>query len=482
MYPEAAEMLSSSVAGQSDSAATTQRISVFRQLSRWNNDYLPDADPRSVVQRMELAVITGRFTDKLAGELLTRRAYGSELEWQRNLEKILQSRGMLHAMAEHSNLPASVLLDVIAGNLKLNVEGDDANGYKVTMHSLGAKAQSFFVVKEDGRFKIVTDGTTPSEAGNEALYLLSIGHDSEARSLLDWMRDRMHKGGGDDPLSGSLMPRFWTVGDPADHKAMVRAAASLVADNPGIRELLPALQADLKNATNEQERLNLELILCTGYTTVQDGTALKAISSEMIAKYPDSYVAIEFVADADALQKDWSNSNSILTAQLTKHPEDENLLRLKARAAEAQGDFAQARATRQKLFDNGKATSYDYNGYAWAALFDNKIDVDVIKAAQQSNMLSHNASFNDMHTLACLYANQGRTVEARDLLLKAMTVANLSEPDSAVWYALGSIYEQYGVTDAAIEAYRRVERPEGRIYPTSTWLLAQARLKVLGAS
>jgi tetratricopeptide (TPR) repeat protein len=482
MYPEAAEILSASVEGQSDSAATTQRISVFRQLARWNDDYLPDADPRSAVQRMTLAVITGQFTDKLAGELLARRAYGSDLEWQRNLERLLQSRGMLHSMAEQSGLPASVLLDVTAGNLTLTVEGGDTGGYKVTMHSLGAKARSFFVVKEDGRFKVVTDGTAPSEAGNEALYLLSIGHDAEARSLLDWMRDRMHKGGGDDPLSGPLLPRFWSVGDPADHRAMQRAAASLVAGNTGIRDLLPALQTDWKDATNEQERLNLELLLGTGYTTVQDAAGLKSVSSEVIAKYPDSYVAIELVGDADALLKDWSNSNSILASQLARHPDDETLLRLKARTAEAQGDFALARATRQKLFDNGKATSNDYNGYAWTALFDDKIDADAIKAAQRANMLSHNASFNDMHTLACLYARQGRTAEARDLLLKAMTAQNLSEPNSEVWYALASIYEQYGVTDAAIEAYRKVEKPEGRIDPSSTWLLAQARLKALGAS
>ena len=482
MYPEAAEMLAASAVGQSDSASTTQRVSVFRQLSRWNGDFLPVSDPRSVVQRMMLAVITGQLDDKLANELLARHAYGSTLEWQRNLEKVDQSRGMLHDMATHSSLPANALLDLIAGNLKLSVEGDDTSGHKVTTHSLGAKSQSFFVVKEDGHFKIVTEGATPSEAGNEALYLLSIGHDSEARSLLDWMRDRMHKGGGDDPLSGPLMPRFWSVGDAAEHKTMVRAAASLVADNVGIRELLPALQADLKNATDEQERLNLELLLGSCYKTVQDGAALRAVSSEVIAKYPDSYVAIELVADADAMLKDWTSSNSIFTAQLVRHPDDENLLRMKARAEEAQGDFVQARATRQKLFDNGKATSNDYNGYSWTALFDNKIDADVIKAAQQSNMLSHNANFGDMHTLACLYASQGRTTEARDLLLKAMTVANLSEPNSEIWYALGSIYEQYGVADAAIEAYHKVEKPEGRIYPTSTWLLAQARLKALGAS
>jgi Flp pilus assembly protein TadD len=115
-------------------------------------------------------------------------------------------------------------------------------------------------------------------------------------------------------------------------------------------------------------------------------------------------------------------------------------------------------------------------------LFDGKIDADVIKAAQQSTMLTNNASFGELHTLACLYAAQGCTSEARDLLLKAMTAANLSEPNSEVWYGLGSVYEQYGVTDSAIEAFRRVEMPQARFDPTSTWLLAQEGLKALGAS
>ncbi len=86
-----------------------------------------------------------------------------------------------------------------------------------------------------------------------------------------------------------------------------------------------------------------------------------------------------------------------------------------------------------------------------------------------------------MHTLACIYAFQGKNAEARDALLKAMASANLSEPNSEVWYAFASIYEQYGVNDAAIEAYKKVEKPEGHIGATSTWVLAQARLKALGA-
>jgi D-alanyl-D-alanine dipeptidase len=96
-------------------------------------------------------------------------------------------------------------------------------------------------------------------------------------------------------------------------------------------------------------------------------------------------------------------------------------------------------------------------------------------------MLGQNANFGEIHTLACIYAFQGKTSEARQLLLKAMTAGNFSEPNSEIWYGFGSIYEQYGVKDAAMEAYRKVEKPEGAISPTSTYILAQAHLKILGA-
>ena len=81
--------------------------------------------------------------------------------------------------------------------------------------------------------------------------------------------------------------------------------------------------------------------------------------------------------------------------------------------------------------------------------------------------------------LVCIYASQGKTSEARELLLQAMTASNLSEPNSEIWYGFGSIYEQYGVNDAAIEAYKKVDKPEGPIPPTATCVLAQMRLKAI---
>jgi tetratricopeptide (TPR) repeat protein len=478
LYSEAAEILSASVEGESNAAGVTQQIGLLRKLTPWKGDFFPANDPRSAVQRVFIGFMTGNFTEEMASQLLSRHAYGTDLEWKRNLEKGNQSQGMLQVYAAQSGLPANVLLDVIVGNLKLTAEGDDTKGYKVSVQGLGSKAQQFFVSKEDGVYKVVTDGQM-SEAGNEALYLVHEGREAEARFLLDWMRDRIHRGGGDDPLEGALLPRFWTVGDTSGPEAIELAAASLVATTPSvapsIKYLLPKVQAAREKAATDEKRLDLELLQASILSAVEDGPALKTVSSEILAKYPDSYVAINLAGQADGMLKDWNDWNSMLDTRLAKRPDDENLLRLKVTAAEAQGYFALVRATEQLVIDKGKASAGDYNLYAWTSLFDGKVDADVVKAAQQANMQANNSSYNELHTLACIYAFQGKTSEARELLLKAMTANNLSEPDSAIWFGFGSIYEQYGVNDAAIAAYRKVDKPEGPISPIDTYVLAQMR-------
>ncbi len=87
-----------------------------------------------------------------------------------------------------------------------------------------------------------------------------------------------------------------------------------------------------------------------------------------------------------------------------------------------------------------------------------------------------------LHTLACLYDEAGKTKEAHDLLLRGMDDMNLDEPDDAYRYAFGLIAEQYGEREIAIADYRKLDKPtEPLVIPTSTWRLAQMRLKAPNA-
>jgi hypothetical protein len=59
---------------------------------------------------------------------------------------------------------------------------------------------------------------------------------------------------------------------------------------------------------------------------------------------------------------------------------------------------------------------------------------------------------------------------------------NLDEPNDEVWYVLGRIAEQYGEREIAIADYRKLEKPKELLsIHTSTWQLAQVRLKAIGA-
>lgn len=484
LYPEAAGILSAAVEGQQDSAGTAQQIALIRNLAPWNGEYLPVTDPRSAVQRLILTFCSGALaenTETLANQIWTRHDFASDDEWRRYLKGFEDERGEGHLIAQSYGWTRAVLLDVMAGNLKFKSEGADDTGYRVTAEGFNWSPTQYFVTRENGGYRIVGNIRQFALAGNYALFLLQNGREKEARALLDWIREREHKGGGDDPLSGPLFPRFWTVGDAPGPDAMRWAAASLAVNTSAIRGLLPDLRAAWEKAPAGDARLNYALLLANGYRTAEDGVHLREVAAEILKSFPDSYTAIGLAASADQLLKDWDDWKQMLDTRLARHPDDEELLRMKARYAEARGDFAGARATLQMLFDSGKATSADYNMYGWSALFDNSVNDDAIKASRQSNTLTHNNNFSEMHTLACLYAAAGKTSEARDLLLKAMPLFDLSLPNSPVWYALGLVYEQYGVDDAAIAAYEKVEKPKGQIDPEDTWLLAQARLKALKA-
>ena len=479
LYPEAAGILSAAVEGQQDSAATAQRIAIIRQLTPWKGNFLPPSDPCSVVQRMFVDLFTSQLNEKTSSELLSRHAYSSDAYWQQHIRNEEQTRGLLHLMASRSSLPEAVMLDVVLGEMKLSAQGDDDSGYRVTVDRVGAKSSQYFVTKENGSYLIVTDGSNPSEAGNQALYLLKAGRIKEAQSLLNWMRERMHRGGGDDPLSGPIFPRFWNVNDPPDPNAMQLAAAALVASDPAIKDLLPQVREAREKASAGETRLNLALLLANGYLFAEDAPHLKEVAGEILKDYPDSYTAIELLGSAYGMLNDFADWQQMLDTRLARRPDDEDLLRAKAFWADSKGDWAADRAIRQTLIDKGTAKPDDYNMYGWSALFDNSVNDAAIKAARQATMLTNNASFAELHTLACVYAAAGKTTEARDLLLKAMNAGNFATPNPAVWFGFGSIYEQYGITDAAIRAYSKVEKPLGRISPSSTYLLAQARLKNL---
>jgi hypothetical protein len=89
--------------------------------------------------------------------------------------------------------------------------------------------------------------------------------------------------------------------------------------------------------------------------------------------------------------------------------------------------------------------------------------------------INDNSSYPEIHTLACLYAEIGKTKEARELLLRAMDSAGMDEPNEPIWYGFGRIAEDYGLQSVALSLYQRVGKTEEADLLSSTYHLARLR-------
>jgi len=221
------------------------------------------------------------------------------------------------------------------------------------------------------------------------------------------------------------------------------------------------------------------VLLARGYIFAVDKANALATTRRLLAANPDSATIHSLTMQADSISGEIGHWNALLEAQLARRPGDRTLLEQAAKKDEAAGDFLRARADLKSILDGGHAATVDYNLYGWLALFNRPIAPDAIPSSLRANEMSHRSNFSALHTLACLEAVTGRPTEARKVILHAMDVNNLAAPNDAVWMVMGYVYEQYGMTQAAIAAYHNVSRPERPVDPAESYVLAQRRLQAL---
>jgi tetratricopeptide (TPR) repeat protein len=488
MYAEAADVTSAGIEGGDDAPTVARQIEFYRSLRSSNLTPLPATNPARPAQAITFGVMAGTLTHDQAVAALSHHAYATPEALERDVKKNLVSEGFLRGLAEKSDYTEPVLLDLLAGNMTFTSTGDDATGYAVVATSPGENPSHYYVVREDGMYRVVADDRDSEQLGTAVLYALEHGNPAQAKAMLDWRRDLTHRESGDDPFEGPLLPRFWTIGSSkpgADSPAAMRLAAiSLLAGSMQAKGYLAEV-SEAREKASGQRQTDLDLLLARAAIGAENPEVALPAAKRLLDQEPDSLTALQMAGQSYAYKNDSADWLAMLKPLLEKKPKDHDLLSEQERAYTTAGDFAAAQAAAQKVLDSGKATSPDYNSYAWLGLFHGTIGDDITKAAQQSNMLTKNSSFAELHTLACIYAAQGRTTEARQVLDQAMYAGTMTQPNSAVWYALGLIYEQYGARAAALDAYGKVEAHElddhTYVDPLSEWVLARARIKSLEA-
>ncbi len=478
-YSLAADLLQAGATGD-NAAQTIGLATVLRKVKRHEEIQLAN-DPQDLVKKASLLVTDPDLTmEKLAsigsrnGVIVLNKSDSEEKEDTLKLGKQLRQQ------LARQDLSWDLALDLGLQLSQPKGEGNDAVGYREKLQTPGGKQTTFFVVKEEGEYKLLDTADKPNAIGLEILDRVAANNLDGARALLDWLREEQHLAGGDDPLLGIAFPRFWTKGKDADARQMkLAAAAILVETKPTASQGLSMLEEARKAATSDAEKTNITVALLEGYAVLDDYAKLLSVSSELAKQYPESArVFRDQVGALEGLGK-FDEADALIQQRLKRLPDDVDTIKVMERNDISRGDYQGAYKVAQSLVDVGKVDASDLNGMAWLTLFFPRPDGPDIDSALKSSQLSPNSP-HILHTLSCLYAESGKTKEAYDVLIHAMDIANLDEPNGDYWFALGRIAEQYGEREIALADYAKVTKPKRALaIPESSYQLAQNRLKVL---
>jgi tetratricopeptide (TPR) repeat protein/transglutaminase-like putative cysteine protease len=479
-YAQAADFYQAGAGG--DDAARTLGLANMMRGATLHEDVQFANTPADVVKRF-LTPFGPDQTKARAAALLSRNAVKvlNAMDDDEIMD-LLESGKKLNSQLAREGSSFDVMEDIVLHMLDPKAEGDDVTGYREKVEMLNGTTATYYVVKEDGQYKMLDSENKPNAIGLEMLDRIQSGDLRGAKALLDWMREDVHLEGGDDPLGGAVFPRFWTKGEAPDARRMKLAAASiLVGTKPTIAQGVAILEEALKDAAGDRERTNIRLALAVGYGIQDNFARLLEVASALLKDEPESKTAfIDNVLALMGLDR-YDKALALCDERLKLLENDSDAYQMKIQIEANRGNFIAASIWAQKLTDLGKEDAMLLNNEAWYALFTGKVaQADIAKAIRATEMQKDAPGI--LHTLASLYAEAGNTKDAREVLVRAMDDWNLDEPNDEVWYVLGRIAEQYGERDIAIADYRRLEKLKEIIaLPTSTWQLAQMRLKAMGA-
>jgi TonB family protein len=478
-YPEGSAMFAEAARGQSNGSQIARSAAIFANARPYSDLKIGSNDPRAVVQEMFASILDGTLSFEHAKTLVYIDPRNPDANDEKGFNEMMSS-----ARAEFKNtgLPRAILADLTLSNMHYAVEGDDSLGYRITLEAPGSAAKDIFVLRYENRYKIASfsasENTSPDDLASVALLELDKNNLAAARKWLDRAREQIHISSGDDPLAGAIFPNFWTKGQEADAATIRLAALTLLPAKQMKQPEISTVMAARDNAKTPLERARLNLVLAHAYSVQEKFADLLPVALDLSKAYPDSLFAFDLVTAGYMGTKHFDDWDALLQSRIHDHPDEVAYQRSAVRLANAHSQFARAREIGKTLIDKGQAKASDLNDYAWYALaLPGPIDQDTIDKAVRANDLNKD-SFNLQHTLGCIYAQAGKTTEARELLLKAMETSHLEEPNSEVWFGFALIAEQYGVTDAAARMFARVEKPN-MDYPGSTYALAQQHMVAL---
>ncbi|HWW62168.1 MAG TPA: hypothetical protein VN181_12430, partial [Thermoanaerobaculia bacterium] len=453
---------------------------MMRKAKRIEELPMPDDDPKTIVRRLLIASLLEELSNARTAEFF---AKDEKALFDRDDEREgwRVARINILSNARDQGLPIEFYADAGIPSVQFVQDGDDATGWRIRTRAAtrrNATDDTFYVIKENGAYRVAATTREPGFIGWRVLRMADAKQLDAAKQWLNWAREELTAGGGDDALSGPPFAKFWAKSKATATADEIRLAAASLALGKQVSEpSIPVLLAAREKAENDELRARIDQCLVIAYAAKEDFASALPVAQRLYAALPDSGTAFNLLTSTLTQLDRHAEASKVATERLARIPRDEDALRSLANSSMHEGKYDACDKQYHQVVEQLTPNANDYNNMAWNALLGNRGLDRALEDARQAMQLP-GASAALLHTLASLYAETGKSLEAREALLQSMDEAGRDEPAEHDWYVLGRIAENYGARDAALAAYKRVEKPK-TYDASSTWVLAERRLKVL---
>jgi Flp pilus assembly protein TadD len=427
-----------------------ERAELIGKIKRWDDALLPEDDPRWPVQHLMLEISRGNLTREAMEPLVSKRADFSDME--SGLAGIQNSLASMHRQFSSVGLEEEALADVIASMIEFDKDGDDAHGYRIGGNVRGSGMPAIFVVREDGKYKVIGAGADGAELIGALVLELLAKHDLAGAQ---WWLDRVahdveaHADGTGLPVIKSM----WSGVTPESRGAdAVRLAAQvLIATSTGKAEAIQKLTQARPKAANALDRTLLDKAICESLVKAKNWEGLLPAARQLQASRMFSEEGFRYYLMAAKGMRKWPELAAEAKKRYDGNNSNEAAVKALVLAEAGQGNWTRAAEWAKKIDKNGIFQVEQAETEAWTALIAGSPTDETLAALHKVKDLAAQ-QMDYRYTDAMLEAALHKPEEATEALLRGIADEDYFHLHPAAWVAYARICEQYGYPGEAEKA------------------------------
>jgi hypothetical protein len=437
------------------------RVEMISKLKRWDGASLPTSDPRAPVQRLFMDEFRGLWNAENIRSYFSKRL-GGDVAALNFREKDMELGPLRHSLAA-AGLDQEALLDFTSSLMEFVPTGDERYGYRITMHAPESNAFQFWVVREDGEYRLI--GVPPLALEGIGALVLELLEKKDLKAAQWWLDDVAAKlepasdGTGRPALTG-----LWSgVTEEARGPAAIRiAAATMIGASNGADSARTTLEQARIKAPTEMEKTQIDKAICETLAAAKKWNDLMVAAARLQTSRHFQEEGFRFYMKAATRAEKWKALETAALKKLETNADHVQAMQSVVLAKAKQGDWAGAAQWAKKLSAHKFAGVDEQIYVAWFTMARGAADTNALEALKKAKALT-GSDRKHSYALGMMQAILGMADDAQAALSQAIGGDEIDALPAAAWAIHGKVCAQYGFSNcatSALEKARQLAQPK----------------------